>query len=93
MDQLMEPPRRPPRKPNLTYSQVELEPEYLALLRMTWYGPDQRPRHVEEFAVYDGSASGGELVVRAALEQATVQGYDVHVSCELDPEVFGLRQC
>lgn len=87
----MDPPRRPPRRPLITFTVAEVLPEFMALLRMTWFGPDGRPHHVEEFAVYEGPP--GEKVVEASAHQAMLQGFDLHIVSEYEPAVFNLPGC
>jgi len=74
------------RRPLVRFMQTAMEPEVLAVLRLTWFEED-RPYTVEEFVVAD--FVGGPTIVLTAIEQAGQQGYDLTVLSEREPEHFG----
>jgi hypothetical protein len=74
------------RRPVVRFLQTAMEPEALAVLRLTWY-LDDRLHMVEEFVVAD--FNGGPTIVLTAIEQASQQGYDLTVLSEHEGEHFG----
>ena len=79
-------PRESRRRPVVRFMQTAMEPEALAVLRLTWF-EDDRPYAVEEFVVAD--FNGGPTLVLTAIEQASQQGYDLTVLSEHEGEHFG----
>ena len=78
-----------PRKQVLCYSQRPMDPDVLAVVRLTWY-LDHRPEDVTEFQIVDrGQHSFDQFV--STVTTAIQQGADVAIMSDCDPEEFGLE--
>jgi hypothetical protein len=77
-----------PRQPVLALVEAELPADMLAVLRLKRFDEAGKPRQVEEFAVF--RVEGGDLVVRAAFDQAAAQRFDLTILSPASWEELGL---